>query len=139
MTEHVTLPPVAGRKLTKILPIRFSEEEVEAFRLEAIRRKMTLSGWVRSACATFLVCGKATVTVPALGGVLPSVVEKMLAEKHPGVVSEEEMGTLVEAPALVRRNTAAGKSSKAASPAAEVEAGETLQAAAPTFDDDFTL
>lgn len=69
MGETVSLPPTKGRKLTKIIPFRVSKEEFEAYRLAAKSRKMEMSAWLRSACATFLVCGRNTVSVPA-GGIL---------------------------------------------------------------------
>lgn len=48
-----------------IVQIRVNPSEKLAWEAAARARDMPLSRWLRSAAATFLVCGKATVLVPA--------------------------------------------------------------------------
>ncbi len=62
-----------------ILQIRLSHSEKLAWEEDARRRDMTLSQWVRSGCATYLTCGRRTVTVPA-GDPEPEYVEELRAE-----------------------------------------------------------
>lgn len=47
------------------LEVRLNYAERLAWEEDAQRRGMSLSQWVRSACATFVTCGKRTVLVPA--------------------------------------------------------------------------
>lgn len=52
-------------KYDQTIQVRVSRAEMAAFTADAQRRGMALSQWVRSGLATYLVCGKRTVIVPA--------------------------------------------------------------------------
>jgi hypothetical protein len=79
LTGVVRLSYAWGMSEPKTITIRVKPQEREAWLKDAERRGMEdLSQWVRSACATFLVCGKRTVTVPAEPE--PEYVEELRAE-----------------------------------------------------------
>lgn len=106
MAKRTGLPVVVGRKMSRIIPFRVSPEEVEAYQKDAARRRMTLSGWLRSAAATFIVCGRNSVTVPAGGVVEPEFVAAARAEGDRGneIIAEAEMEYEPPAPAADERN-----------------------------------
>lgn len=64
---------------SQTITIRVSAEERAAWDGDRARRGMDdLSQWMRSACATYITCGKNPVTVPA--GPQPEYVAKMIRE-----------------------------------------------------------